>query len=224
MNFDVYATEYEQALAKNLKLIPGGTEHYYRNRVQLLARCLNETLQPKRILDFGAGIGLAIPFLHEKFPTAQITATDESLESLRVARERHPFVHVVAPDDLPREYFDVAFVAGVLHHVPPSLRVSIVDRILNATAPDGLIVFFELNPINPVTRRLVKMCPFDNDAVLMRKRGVENLTAADPRVTLERSHYTVFFPPLLKPLHRLEKYLAWCPLGAQYYVAVRKRP
>lgn len=221
--FDIYATEYEQALAKNLRFIPGGTDHYYKNRVAILARCLGKLSQPERILDFGAGVGLAIPFLRETFPHAEISITDESRESLRVAQKRHPFVHSIDPAGLPKEYFDVAFVAGVLHHVVPSSRQAIVDQIANTVTPDGLIVFFELNPINPVTQRLVQMCPFDNDAVLIKRSEVESLISSDSRLVLERSHYTVFFPPLFKPLHRFEKYLAWCPLGAQYYVAARKK-
>jgi SAM-dependent methyltransferase len=221
--FDIYATEYEQALAKNLRFIPGGTDHYYKNRVAILARCWGSKSQPEKILDFGAGVGLAIPFLHETFPNAEISITDESRESLRVAQKRHSFVHTIEPDGLPKEYFDVAFVAGVLHHVVPSLRHAVVDQIVNTVRPGGLIVFFELNPINPVTQRLVQMCPFDNDAVLMKKSEVESLISSDSRLILEQSHFTVFFPPLFKPLHRFEKYLAWCPLGAQYYVAVRKK-
>jgi len=221
--FDVYATEYEQALAKNLRFIPGGTDHYYKNRIQILALCWGSENPPGKILDFGGGVGLAIPFLHEKFPNAEISVTDESHESLRVAQKRHSFVHAVDPTELPKNHFDVAFVAGVLHHVEPTSRHAIVDQIANTVTPDGLIVFFELNPINPVTQRLVQMCPFDNDAVLMKKSEVEGLISSDKRLVLERSHYTVFFPPLFKPLHRFEKYLAWCPLGAQYYVAVRKK-
>lgn len=221
--FDIYATEYEQALAKNLKFIPGGTDHYYKNRVGILARCWGPKSQPERILDFGAGVGLAIPFLHETFPDAEISITDESRESLRVAQKRHSFVHAIDPAGLPKEYFEVAFVAGVLHHVEPSSRQAVVEQIVNTVTPDGLIVFFELNPINPVTQRLVQMCPFDNDAVLMKKSEVESLVSSDSRLLLEQSHFTVFFPPLFKPLHSFEKYLAWCPLGAQYYVAVRKK-
>jgi hypothetical protein len=32
---------------------------------------------------------------------------------------------------------------------------------------DGHFIIFEHNPINPVTRHLVKNCPFDADAVLL---------------------------------------------------------
>lgn len=220
--FDGFATDYERALAENLRYIPGGTDHYYSNRVRILAECLNELGNPQRILDFGSGVGLAIPFLREQFPDAEIVATDESRESLKVAKNRHPFIHLVDPAHLPEAYFDVVFVAGVLHHVPPPSRAAVLDQISNATKAGGLIIFFELNPLNPVTRRLVSMCPFDSDAILMKKSEVADLVASDSRLTIERSQYTVFFPPLFKLLHRYEKYLAWCPFGAQYYVALRR--
>jgi 2-polyprenyl-3-methyl-5-hydroxy-6-metoxy-1,4-benzoquinol methylase len=220
--FDTYATDYERALAKNLKFVPGGTDYYYKNRVSILARCIGELRPPKKILDFGGGIGLAIPHLLSFFPDAEITITDESSESLRVATGRYPSIQATVPSELPRNCFDVAFVAGVLHHVQPSMREGVVDQIVGSIVPGGLIVFFELNPLNPVTRQLVRMCPFDCDAVLMRKTEVENLCRSNSSLTLTHSHYTVFFPPLLKPLHSLERLLRWCPIGAQYFVAMRK--
>ncbi|MEY4400633.1 MAG: hypothetical protein RL072_498 [Actinomycetota bacterium] len=220
--FDSFATEYERALSKNLRSIPGGIDHYFQNRVKILSDCLGQSASPKRILDFGSGVGLAIPFLRERFPTSEITITDESLQSLDVATARYPSVKAVTPDELPLDHFDVIFIAGVLHHVEPLKRSAVVTRIADSIKPGGLAVFFELNPLNPVTRHLVRMCPFDNDAILMRKSEVEGLLTRDSRLAVERSRYTVFFPPLLRPLLRVERYLQWCPLGAQYFVAVRR--
>ena len=221
-SFDSFATEYERALSKNLRAIPGGIDHYFQNRVKILSDCLGRSASPERILDFGAGVGLAIPFLRHRFPESEITVTDESLQSLDVARARYPSVKVVTPNELQHDHFDAVFVAGVLHHVEPFKRGGVVTRITDSLKPGGLAVFFELNPLNPVTRHLVRMCPFDNDAILMRKSEVEGLLMRDSRLAVERSRYTVFFPPLLRPLLRIERYLQWCPLGAQYFVAARR--
>lgn len=222
-HFDSYATEYERALAKNLRVIPGGTDYYFWNRVSKLSECWGAGAKPETILDFGGGIGLAIPFLKSFFPQSEITITDESTQSLEVAASRHPFVKVLPPEKLPTASFDVAFVAGVLHHVAPPERVHVLRRLIRSVKPGGLIIFFELNPVNPVTRRLVRMCPFDDNAVLMKMRDVQDLCESEAEIVVERSDYMVFFPPIFKPLLRLERLLRWCPLGAQYFVSARRQ-
>jgi hypothetical protein len=35
--------------------------------------------------------------------------------------------------------------------------------------------------------------------------------------------YLMFFPPNMKALQRFERYLGWCPLGAQYVAVGEKR-
>ena len=221
--FDSYATDYERALAKNLRVIPGGTDYYFWNRVSKLSECWGGDTEPSTILDFGGGIGLAVPFLKSFYPEAEITITDESVQSLEVAAARHPFLKVVSPSKLPVNNFDVAFVAGVLHHVNPTERRDVLRQIAQAVKPGGIIIFFELNPVNPVTRRLVRMCPFDDNAVLLKKQEVEDLCLSEQELVIEHSHYMVFLPPVFGPLLRIEKFLRWCPLGAQYYVSVRRR-
>jgi hypothetical protein len=84
-------------------------------------------------------------------------------------------------------------------------------------APGGGVLFFEHNPHNPVTRRVVQACPFDEDAILLTRRELLRLGAA-AGLAVRRSAYIVFFPRRLACLRGLERSLGWLPMGAQYAV------
>jgi 2-polyprenyl-3-methyl-5-hydroxy-6-metoxy-1,4-benzoquinol methylase len=113
--------------------------------------------------------------------------------------------------------FDVIFVAGVFHHVPPPQRESVSKTLMDRLAPGGKVFVFEHNPYNPVTRRIVNTCPYDADAVLLKPAELKR-TLKNAGMTLEKQAYCLFVPPSLPALRGLERHLGWLPLGGQYWV------
>jgi len=221
-HFDVASADYEEALNHNLRFIPGGTSHYYENRARLAARSVSDPQKVKRVLDFGGGIGLAYPHLRREFPDAEILLYDTSVDSVTRALETCDGLKAVDSSSLPNLQCDLVFVAGVVHHVQREARAELIRTLATCTAVNGTIAIFELNPLNPVTRRLVRMCPFDSDADLMSRRQLRSLIHEIPRITESHSGFTIFFPPALKPLLILEHLMSWIPFGAQYYITLRK--
>lgn len=221
-HFDVASSDYEEALARNLRFIPGGTSHYYANRARLAARSVVDPTAVRRVLDFGGGIGLAYPHLRREFPNAEILLFDTSSESVTRALETFDGLKSVEPITFSRLECDLVFVAGVIHHVQPESRAELLRTLARCVATNGTIAIFELNPLNPVTRRLVRMCPFDSDARLMSRRQLRLLIKETPGVRESHSGFTVFFPPALKPLLILERFMNWIPLGAQYFITLKK--
>jgi SAM-dependent methyltransferase len=141
---------------------------------------------------------------------------------IATARERNPDVlyHVGDGSRLPFEdgEYDLTFTSCVLHHVPPAERGAFVRELGRVTRPGGLVVVFEHNPLNPLTRLAVRRCEFDEDALLLgRGETRQRLTQAGLRAAEER--YILFFPWRGRLLERAEQALAPVPLGAQYYVA-----
>jgi SAM-dependent methyltransferase len=104
----------------------------------------------------------------------------------------------------------------------PQERDAVLATVRETLRPGGHIVVFEHNPLNPVTRRAVAACPFDDDAILLwpwearrllRRAGFED-------VALD---FIVFFPRPLAFLRRLEPRLRRVALGAQQMlVGVRR--
>jgi hypothetical protein len=91
------------------------------------------------------------------------------------------------------------------------------------TRPDGLVMILEHNPLNPVSRYIVSRCPFDQDAVLLRRAAGARLLAG---AGLRRGGhgYIAFWPRRSALIERIEQRIGWVPAGAQYYVWATKGP
>ena len=87
--------------------------------------------------------------------------------------------------------------------------------------PGGLIVLFEHNPFNPLTRRAVHGCEFDKDAELLSRRRASRLLA-DAGISAPRGRYIEFFTRESRLLRGIEARLGWLPLGAQYAVFAKR--
>jgi SAM-dependent methyltransferase len=142
--------------------------------------------------------------------------------SVERARRENPRVEYAVADvtALPYETgaFDVAFASGLLHHLPPEGRDTALGELRRIVRPGGLVVAFEHNPLNPLTRLAVARCTFDHDALLL---GPRELRARLARVGLRpvEERYILFFPRRGRALRRVEDLLRRLPLGAQYYLA-----
>lgn len=223
--FDKFADDYRALHQANLAPSGEAPEYFAEYKVRDLARLLRAvapTLAYRRLLDFGAGIGSSVPFLRKYFPSAHLTCVDVSTRSLAVgmARFAHEADFVAFDGDrLPfaDAAFDCAFAGCVLHHVAPVEHGRLFAELRRVLRPEGRFMIYEHNPLNPLTVRTVKSCPFDDNAILLRAGTLSAMLQAagfrNPRI-----RYRVFFPHALRWLRPLEDSLGWLPLGAQYYV------
>jgi hypothetical protein len=116
-----------------------------------------------------------------------------------------------------------ASAACVVHHVDPTRWRDFVAELWRVTAPGGAAVVIEHNPLNPLTRRAVKACPFDEGAVLARRGRLCQLFSSlgvDELI----STFVTFFPVDNAMTRLAELHLGWLPLGAQYMVTALKDP
>ena len=171
----------------------------------------------------GCGIGLVDGFLTRSFRA--VAGTDVSAAELGVAQNNHPEVSytVSTAERVAHETdtFDVVFAACVLHHLGEGEHAGFVAELARVVRPGGLVVAFEHNPLNPLTRLVVSRVTFDAGVRLLRSGGVVSLfeTAGLEQV---RSVYTTFLPLRGRLAQRIEQRLAPLPLGAQYAVLGRK--
>lgn len=224
--FDQYADQYEEMHARSIRFSGESPDYFAAYKIAIMKRHAPALLAPHRILDFGAGIGNSVEHVRRSYPQSSIMLADPSAKSLAIARQRFPGVaetsHIVG-GSLPFDdgSFELAFAACVFHHADASLHVSMMKELRRVLVPGGSLFIFEHNPANPLTRKAVRDCPFDEDAVLIKPRQLcsrlrlAGFDGARPR-------YYVFFPAMLRGLRPLEPWLASVPLGGQYYVQARK--
>ena len=109
----------------------------------------------------------------------------------------------------------------VYHHVHGAARESLSREIRRVLAPGGLCCIIEHNPLNPLTRVIVRRCPVDVDAEL--------LTASDTKELLRlagfeppRVDYFLYFPEKLFNLFgQVEGMFNRVSLGGQYALLAR---
>ena len=222
--FDRFADEYTATHADNIRLSGEDPAYFARYKIEEVRRRWDAARrpEPEAVLDFGTGIGNSLPHLKRLFPLARITGLDVSQKSLDVAGRRFPDVAQLVRYDgggaapLAQASFDLVFSACVFHHIDHGEHTAIFAGLRRLLRPDGLLVVFEHNPVNPATRYIVATCPFDANAVLLPAPALQKSQTAAGFSKVEVA-YTGFFPGALRALRPLERYMTALPIGAQYY-------
>jgi len=221
--FDLSA-EYEQMLNQGIRLSGEDRHFFLAGRVRYLAGILPVNFQPKRILDFGCGIGDTTAHLASVFPAAEVIGVDEADKAVEHAAEQFGSARVrfERVEDITSGYFDLVYVNGVFHHIPPGERIGALNLIRRSLAPGGRLALFENNPWNPGARMVMKRIPFDRDAIMISPSEAVRLVldSGFQRPALVRSLF--YFPRFLGWLRATEAVLDRILLGAQYCVLAQK--
>jgi SAM-dependent methyltransferase len=219
--FDRFDQTYEAELDEAIAF--AGREHDFyveakaRRLLELARRRLGD--RPLEALDVGCGPGLTDRHLLPH--VASLAGVDPSPGMVERARRENPRAEYSLYDGerLPFEdaTFDLTFAINVLHHVDVPDRRPLVAELGRVTNRDGLVAVFEHNPLNPLTRRVVRSCAFDEDVVLLGQGELVRLFRAAGLHVADRE-YLIFFP---WRADALERRLTRLPLGAQYVVTAR---
>ena len=225
-DFDEFATDYRNIHNQNIKLSGADSFYFAEMKVRLLQSFEANTVL--KVLDIGCGDGATELFMQQDFPRWRVNAIDISAKSIAVASERKlPNVSFSVYDGttLPftNESFDIVFIAGVLHHVEYRLHENMVNEIYRVLVKEGRLYVYEHNPLNPVTKYLVKTCVFDKDAHLLTSNYTAKLLKRQ-NFKVDKKQFIIFFPRkgILSKFIFLEKYLQWLPLGGQYFMRAVK--
>ncbi len=219
--FDRFDQTYEAELDDAIAF--AGREHDFyveakaRRLLELARRRLGD--RPLGVLDVGCGPGLTDRHLLPH--VASLAGVDPSQGMVERARHENPRAEYSLYDGgrLPFDdaTFDLAFAINVLHHVDPRDRRPLVAELGRVTKPDGLVAVFEHNPLNPLTRRVVRSCAFDEGVALLGQGELVRLFRAAGLHVADRE-YLLFFP---WRADALERRLTRLPLGAQHVVTGR---
>lgn len=222
--FDSHAVDYEAHLMQGLAVSGESKEYFARGRVDAVRAWWqrNERRQPRRILDYGCGIGDTSPLLAEAFPGARVLGLDPSTRCVDRARrefasDRVAFAPLAGFAPAAAEEPDLIYLNGVIHHVPPVDRPPLFRDLAGWLGPDGVVALFENNPLNPGTRIVMSRIPFDRDAIPVRPAQARRLLR-EAGLSPDTTAFYFYFPRALRALRPLERWLIHLPLGAQYGV------
>lgn len=227
MDFNKFAKDYSYQIERAVPYAGASHRAFLAEKalqLKTLAQCHFGILEQLRVLDVGCGIGLMEQDLKGQF--LRLVGVDVADQALEVARQTLPEIEFIRSGETTLPFddcvFDIAFAVCVFHHVPPEHRQGLIREMARVTSKGGLVVIFEHNPLNPVTRLIVWRCELDRDARLigcgetlrlLSNEGLDQIT----------SKQILYFPWRGRFWISLESLIAsWCPLGTQYYVAGKK--
>ena len=229
MTFDFEPKDYFAQCEKGLSLTGESREYFARKRLEFISRWLRQNGFNKRIrvLDYGCGPGDTTLLISEILPETDITVgVDLSDKYVEYARETYGtkrilFFTLQEFEDREQETFDLIYLNGVVHHVPPPERPSFFEKLNRYTKTSGIVGLFENNPLNPGTHLVMKRIPFDRDAVKVPAWIVRTHLRRAGFIPVYTA-YLFFFPKFLSTIRPLERFLLRVPFGGQYGVIARK--
>jgi trans-aconitate 2-methyltransferase len=112
-------------------------DHRTRPGVELLARIPN--LDPRRIMDLGCGTGHLTAMLQHRWPSANVTGIDSSVEMIEQARLDHPDMQWVVEDVAawePDGEMDLIYSNAALHWLDD--HEALFNRLRSFLSPGGV--------------------------------------------------------------------------------------
>jgi SAM-dependent methyltransferase len=224
-DYDQYRDRYREDLDRAVSFAGASHDFFMRAKADELVRITRVHLgDPTRLdaLDVGCGIGLTDSHLSDRFHL--LTGTDVSPGVLETAARENPGVRYELAERgrLPFEddAFDLAFAVCVVQVVAPADRPGFIAELARVTRPGGLVVVFEHNPYNPLTRLVVRRCEFGEDARMLGMAEAQRLLQENGVTPVDRG-FLLLFPSRRRHLLAVERAMRRLPLGAQYYLAGR---
>jgi SAM-dependent methyltransferase len=222
--FDQYAASYAALLEDPLRdRFARDPLHFHRRKWLVLRRLLqqaNVSIAEKRWLDVGCGRGELLELAGHHF--AQAMGCDPSAEMISQTDSLH-ITHQPSLSELPFEDASVDLVTAVCvyHHVHGVARTLLSREIRRVLAPGGLCCIIEHNPLNPVTRAIVRRCPVDVDAELLTAQEMRTLLRSAGLAALTVEYFLYVPEKMFDVAGQVEAMLRKVPFGGQYAVFTR---
>jgi SAM-dependent methyltransferase len=226
MLFDKTKHTYKDTIEEKISFTGKGLDFYTEVKADYLHYIAEQELpnaKHPRLLDVGCGHG----YIHPKLLKYGYNVT-----GVEVAKEVVPLAQKANPDVLYKSYdgrtlpfednsFDIVMAICVMHHVPPTQWLNFLNESKRVVNHNGIIVIFEHNPLNPLTRYIVANNEIDEDAVLLSTSVLKKMMRT---VNLHkiRTRNILFTPFAHSAFRIIDRKLGWCPFGAQYYTVGKK--
>ena len=215
-------SSYDEMLHRGIDLSGESKDFFIAARVaHLRARLRGEASSISSILDFACGVGDTCVPLADAFAVDEVVGVDVAAGAIDEARRRvvDDRVRFVLLDDVGDVgQFDLCYVNGTYHHVPPVQRLAVTRRIHDLLRPGGIFALFDNNPWSLPARMVMRRIPFDRDAVMLSAATARRIMQSAGFTPASQSDYLFIFPKSLAALRRIEPALGRVPLGAQYLV------
>ena len=223
--FDSYARDYSELLRDPVRDRFATTPLFFHRRKWSLIRGFFESsgrsMREAHWLDVGCGQGELLRLGQAAF--GRVAGCDLSQEMLKRS-EGFEVRLQTTPVTLPyhAEAFDFVTAVCVYHHVAVADRRALTHDTFRVLRPGGVFCIIEHNPLNPMTRRIVRRTRVDTNAHLLAHSEARRLVGSAGFSFLDIQFF-LYLPELtFRRMPWLEARLKHVPLGGQYALFAKK--
>lgn len=220
--------EYEKKAVKDHKyFVKVKSLHFLENIKKMCNR-----LYDLNCIDLGCGTAETTEYFQDKFKYT--VGCDYSFGILKFAMQKeleHIFLINSLSEVLPfkENSFNVAVLFNMIHHIDSNEKlIQTLKEVCRVLKKDGLIVIYEMNPLNPLTRYVINTNEIDSSVNLDGyKKSLYPTTfyTWETRSIMKQcgfniweQQYLCFFPKFLSFLLPIERFLTKIPIGGLYSV------
>jgi SAM-dependent methyltransferase len=184
-------------------------------------------------VDLGCGTGETCVWLSKHFK--RVVGVDYAPGMIELARRRNIKkcnFHLADSSklDFREGSFDVAVFFNVIHHIESKEKLfRAISEARRIVKKGGLVAVVDMNPFNPVTRRVINTNEIDSAVSLGGFKKGKFPTTLTPKqceevlsetgLDVKFKEYLIFFPKRLSFLLPAERLLKKIPLGGLYLIA-----
>jgi SAM-dependent methyltransferase len=223
--FDSYAKAYRNLLQDPIRdRFANGSQFFHRRKACLIHDFFarqNVSTAGMAWLDVGCGQGELLKIAESAF--ARSVGCDPSAKMMESCAGVEMFEQP-SPTELPfpDRSFDFITAVCVYHHVPREQRAALTASIYRTLKPGGIFCLIEHNPFNPVTQVIVRRCPVDSDAQLLRASTASRLMRSVELEIVETAYFLYFPERVFNRIGWIERYLRPLPAGGQFAMFSRR--
>jgi len=220
--------EYETKTVKDHKYFVSVKSRHFLRVIKKLHNCS----QDFNCIDLGCGTAETTEHFQGEFKYT--IGCDYSFGMLRFAAQKNlKYTYLInsISEELPLKdrSVNVAVLFNMLHHIDSKEKlIQTLTEVYRVLKNRGMIVIYEMNPLNPLTRYVVNTNEIDSAVNLDGYRKSLYPTTFytwEARSIIRqcgfktwRQEYLVFFPKFLSFLLPLERFLAKIPMGGLYSI------
>ena len=217
--FDSYATEYSELLRDPVRDRFARTPLFFHQRkwsiIQEFFRFTGRSMSELSWLDVGCGRG---ELLHLGQPAFARAAGCDLSQKMLKASKGLDVRWQLTPTSLPfdSQSFDLVTAVCVYHHVGSSDRDALTRDAFRVLRSGGILCVIEHNPLNPLTRAIVRRAPVDANARLLAHSEARRLVGSAGLSCLDTRFFLFLPEAAFRKMPWLEALLKRLPLGGQY--------
>ena len=226
MSFNRWSDTYESEIKKSAPLPIGDYSKFVVYTAEKICEIIEKILlsnERVKILDWGCGNGVLDKMLQDR--GFQVAGIDVSPKMIDLAKRLNPgsefqiFDGVSLPIDM--ESVDVCICVCTLQHIAKPNRKQVFREMFKSIKRGGILIIYEHNRWNPLTRATVWRCPFEN-IQYVSVRELKKIVLDQPYKTEFSIKYHLSIPRQGQVINSLDRLFENFPLGVQYTAIIKK--